>query len=387
MKRPLSRRIWLACAITLASCGGKPEAAPTPEPQAPVSVRVEAAAVVETASELELVGSVAARTRSVVSSKVAGRIERIHAAEGQSVRAGAVLVELDRAELEAAVETAEASRAAAETAVAAADQEIAAAEAKLALAEATHRRFEQLLEKESVSRQEYDEAAANLRTAVAAVELGRARRAQAEAAITAAQAGVKQQALRRDEAVIRAPVSGVVTARLADPGTLATPGAPLLEIEPASGFRLEVAVPETQALQLKRGSELRVEIPALGEAGPDKARVAEIVPAVDAASRTFTVKLALPSTPGLRSGLFGRAFLAGAPAERLEVPAGAVIVRGQVRSVFVVADGRAERRLVTLGELRQGRYEVLSGLDAGERVVVQPAELRDGTPVAVQGGP
>jgi len=379
------KRLFLSMALVgLSACDSAPEPVQTPESAQPVRVTVETLAPRATVSEIELVGSVAARTRAVVSAKVAGRIERVRAEEGQFVRAGTSLIELDRAALDAAVEASDAARLEAETAVAAAEQEIAAAEASRDLASATHDRYKQLLAKESVSRQEYDETAAALRTAEAAVELGRAHRAQAEAAVAAAAAAVKQQSIRRDEAVIEAPVSGVVTARLADPGTMAMPGAALLEIEPAGGYRLEVAAPEAHAADLRVGRELRVEIPALGDASPTEAKIVEVVPAIDPGSRTFTVKLALPSSPALRSGLFGKAFVSAMPVERLTVAELSVVERGQVRSVFVADAGRAKRRLVTLGELRDGRYEVLSGLDAGEQVLVDPSAVQDGAPVEAE---
>lgn len=379
------KRLFLSMSLAgLLACSSEPETTSAPAPVEPVKVTVETVTLTEASSEIELVGSVAARTRAVVSTKVPGRIVRIHAEEGQFLRAGTNLVELDRGELQAAVDASEAARLEAETAVAAAKQEIAAAEARRDLAAATHDRYMQLVEKESASQQEYDEAAAGLRTAEAAVALGQARRAQAEAAVAAAAAVVKQQSIRRDEAVIQAPVSGIVTARLADPGTMAMPGSALLEIEPAAGYRLEAAAPEAYASELRVGRELRVEIPALGDSAPEKARIIEIVPVVDPVSRTFTVKLALPPSPALRSGLFGKAFIDGVTVERLTVPQSSVVERGQVRSVFVADAGRAQRRLVSLGELRGERYEVLSGLDAGEQVLIDPTAVQDGAPVDIE---
>jgi hypothetical protein len=115
------------------------------------------------------------------------------------------------------------------------------------------------------------------------------------------------------------------------------------------------------------------------------ARVSEIVPAVDSASRTAIVKLDLPAMPQLRSGMFGRAvFPLGA--QKVEaVPAAALMDRGQLQSVFVVEDGVAHTRLVSTGRRAGDAVEVLSGLNPGERVVRPlPPDLRDGARVEIR---
>jgi len=110
-------------------------------------------------------------------------------------------------------------------------------------------------------------------------------------------------------------------------------------------------------------------------------KVAEIVPTSSAGSRSFTVKVDLPAAEGLYTGLFGRALFVQGKTEVLSVPAGAVIDRGQLTGVFVVgADGTARWRLVKTGRRCPQCVEVLSGLDAGERVVAGNLEkVADGT--------
>jgi RND family efflux transporter MFP subunit len=159
---------------------------------------------------------------------------------------------------------------------------------------------------------------------------------------------------------------------------------PLLEIEQSGGYRLEVAVPESDAGRLRIGEEMNIRIDALGADSPTSGRIVEIVPSVDPGSRTFIAKIALPNQPLLRSGLYGRAFLPGQERELLTVPVAAVVDRGQLRSVFVVEGGHVQRRLVTLGEERAGRIEVLSGLSAGDQIVLNPANAVDGAPVGGQ---
>ena len=368
----------------LVGCGGQ---APIEEsataPREPV--RVEVATVRSTALEdrLAAIGTVRARNEVVVAARILGYIRTISADVGDSVRAGQPLVTVDDRELRSGVEAAQAAKGEAESAILTAEQGIAAARSQLRLAELTHQRYADLLGKESVSQQEFDVVDARLesaKTSLAAAESGKkqaeAKRAQAEAAIARAEVTL-------DYAVVAAPVSGVVTERMVDPGALAAPGAPLLRIEQAGAYRLEVAAPESLQPKLRVGQSVEFEIEALGAEGPSEGRIVEIVPAVDARSRTFTVKIALPGGGGVRSGQYGRAFLPGEMRETLTVPASAVVERGQLRFVYVVEEDLARRRAVTLGQLADSGYEALSGLQPGDRVVVDPKRIRDGDPVVM----
>jgi hypothetical protein len=157
----------------------------------------------------------------------------------------------------------------------------------------------------------------------------------------------------------------------------------LLRIERAGAYRLEAAVPESRLGAVEIGREVRLSISALGESGPLKGRVQEIVPTIDPASRTFIAKISLQAHPALRSGLYGTALLEGASRQAITIPAEAVVQRGQLESVFVVEDARARQRMVKLGEQRQGRRIVLAGIHPGDEVVLEPGAMTDGTPLTV----
>jgi RND family efflux transporter MFP subunit len=154
-------------------------------------------------------------------------------------------------------------------------------------------------------------------------------------------------------------------------------------VERGGAYRLEAQVEESRLPSIRVGQEVEVELEALGRGIP--ARVSEIVPSVDASSRAFLVRINLSNVPNLRSGLFGRARFTAGPKPVTVLPAEAIVKRGQVNSVYVVDQGRARNRLVTIGEQREGTVEVLSGVTAGEQVVVPvPAGLIDGSPVEVR---
>jgi RND family efflux transporter MFP subunit len=206
---------------------------------------------------------------------------------------------------------------------------------------------------------------------------------QADARIQQANAGLNVASITASYAAIRAPFDGIVTERHADPGALATPGAPLLVVEKTVGLRLEAHVEESRVPSVKEGAQVAVVIDALGITATGK--VDEIVPSVDAAARSFLTKIDLPAIPHLRPGMFGRVTFAGGSDEVVAVPAAAISETGQVQSVFVVEDGVARVRLITRGRQKDEQVEVLTGLGGGEKVISpRPAGLRDGARVEVR---
>jgi hypothetical protein len=156
-----------------------------------------------------------------------------------------------------------------------------------------------------------------------------------------------------------------------------------LTIEREGAFRLEAQVEESHLGAVRVGQPVSVALD-----GVDRtldARVSEIVPAVDAASRAYTVKIDLPALTAIRSGLFGRATFQLGSRPLLAIPASAVTERGQLQSVLVADNGIARTRLITAGQKVKDRVEVLSGLTAGEKVIFPvPQGLSDGSRVEVR---
>jgi len=376
--------VLIPAAALLAGCGSShPPARETAESARPVAVQAFAVTPLEIPSVYEAVGTVRARTAAIISARVMGYVREVKAAPGDRVRQGQLLVELDARDLEAGYRQSDAALAEARSAIPEADNAVSAARAQLELAQATFRRMKGLFDQKSISNQEFDEAAARLTVAQAAHEMAQARRAQLAAKIAQAQAARRAAEVMRGYAQITAPFDGVVTAKTVEAGDLAAPGAPLLTIERQGDYRLEASVEESRLAQIRTGQSAEVILDALERTL--SGRVAEIVPAVDAAARAFTVKIDLPALPQLRSGLFGRARFRLGGRQAITVPAGAVTERGQLFSVLVVEDGRARTRLVTAGQRMGERLEVLSGLNAGDRVIhPAPPGLTDGARVEVR---
>lgn len=375
--------LLLIPAIVLASCGREEAAAPTASKKASVAVNTATASVQNWPNLYEAVGTVRARTTAVIASKVMGYVQQVSVQVGDRVRDGQPLVTLDARDLEANLRRAEAGRAEAVSAQPEVENGIAAAKANYDLAQATFRRIDDLASKKSVSNQEFDEASARLKAAQANYEMAQAKREQLQSKIAQAEQEQRAARIMRDYAAITAPFAGVVTAKSVDPGNLAAPGAPLLTIEREGGYRLEAEIDESKLPAVRAGQSVKVTLDALGRTFD--ARVSEVVPSVDAASRAYTVKIDLPAVPQLRSGLFGKASFSLGSRQGLAIPAKALQQNGQLQSVFVVANGEARTRLITAGRRFDDAVEVLSGLNAGEIVVVAPPPaLADGDCVEVR---
>jgi RND family efflux transporter MFP subunit len=380
-RRLASAALGAALSGVLAGCGqaAAPPAAPPAGWALPAGARVATAqAATAAAATYAAVGTVEARTAATLAAQASGTVRVVRVSPGQRVRAGEALVELATPEAAQALAAAQAELAAAGAALQAARQQAQAAAAQARLAQATYARYQALRRENSVSPHEFDQAQAAERSAVATAQAAREAVRGAAARAAAARARRSQAEIQAGYSVVRAPFAAVVTAKLVHPGDLATPGAPLLGLEASGGWQLAVSAPDSVLSGLRLGAAAAVRLDAL----PGRAlsgRIREIAPASDPGARAAVVKLALPDLAGLRSGMYGEAALplAGAPAAaRLRVPATAVLQFGELEEMYVLNPaGRAELRMVTLGAESGGEVEVLSGLNAGERYLLNPGVL------------
>jgi RND family efflux transporter MFP subunit len=373
----------LASIAILSGCSGtEPHSKAASAPPA-IAVQTAAVSTEQWPDVYEATGTVRARTAAVLSSKLMAYVRQVSVQVGDRVQEGQLLVTLDAADLDSRVRGAEAADAEVMSAIPEADSGVAGAKANLDLAQSTFKRMEELASKKSISNQEFDEASARLKSAQAAYEMARAKRAQLDSKRASVRQEIRGATIERDYTRISAPFSGVVTAKSVEPGNLAAPGAPLLTIERESAYRLEASVDESRLPLVKAGQAVDVTLESLDRR--ITARVSVIVPSVDAASRSYIVKIDLPVSANLRSGMFGRAMFPLGTRQVETVPPLAIVEHGQLQSVFVIEDGYARTRLVTTGERRQSAVEVLSGLSDGERLVSPvPAGLADGARVEVR---
>jgi RND family efflux transporter MFP subunit len=375
MKAPL---VVFPAIVWLAGCSESPRKVEANG--APVPVKIATVTAEPWPEKYEAMGTVRARSAAVLSSKVMGYVREVHANIGDHVGAGQLLVVLDAADLEASYRRADAGREEAHSSIPEAESGVTAAKANLELARATFKRMTDLFANKSISNQEYDEAAARLKAADAAYAMAESKRLQLTSKIAQAEQERRAAEIQRGYAQLRAPFAGVVTAKSVEPGNLATAGAPLLTIEREGAYRLEVSVEESRLVLIRSGSKVTVVLDALGRT--IEAKIGEVVPLVDAASRAYLVKIDLPAIPQLRSGTFGRARFVVGTRPVLSVPISALIEHGQVQSVYVVENGVARLRIVTIGRKIDDRAEVLSGLNPGEQALSPiPVGLADGVKV------
>jgi RND family efflux transporter MFP subunit len=332
--------LFIAAVLASGGPGCASHAPPSDPPLAMRDVRTEPARTVDRVVGEEVIGTVRARDTVEIAATVIGKVAELHCALGLRVKAGDVIARLSLQELAARLDQAR--------------ETLAQAELELA-------RTTKLRASGAITGAEYDAALSRQRIAQAA---------QAEAATMAGYA------------TVRAPFSGIVTAKRANLGDMAMPGRPLCVVEDPEALRFEATVPESLARAFAQAPAIQVRLDAAGPALTTT--VAEVSPNADATSRTVLVKLALPQDPRLRSGAFGRAIVPGNQVRVLTVPARAVVRNGQLEAVYVVSEGAARMRLVRTGRSVDDRIELASGVRDGEQVVIDAADLlADGQPVRV----
>ena len=320
----------------------------------PLNVEVTEVERITEAQPIEVRGVVQPARQSAVSSRVMGPVVKLNVRAGSTVAKNQVLLEIQP---EAAAGQLSQARGA-----------LAQAEAALAMAERNFRRFEAL---------HADNAASELELDIAKMQYDQARGAveQAEGAVRAASSVA-------NESAVRAPFAARVIETMVEVGDLAAPGRPLVRVESLEGQEMWLSVREKDIGRVGIGDSIEMSIDARPDLGTVLGEIREIEPSADPATHIFVVKAGLGKID-VPSGFSGRATISGDIADRIVVPVGAVHLRGGLELVIVRAsDGGARTRAVTTGSaLGDDRVEVLSGLDAGESIVINAAgPVADGTP-------
>jgi len=356
MKNVVWASLLAASGVMIAGCHGG-ESAATPGTVQSIQARVVESQEQQVPVSLRATGTVHARETAVVSAQVMGRIQQVMVREGDNVRAGQTLIVLDDAALRSQVEQAQAG-------VKAALNMQAAAQSNDALSASTLGRYKQLESQKSVSPQEMDEISRRAEAAAASLEAARAQTDAARAEESGARTMMSYTRLV-------APFAGVVTSRMADPGTMAAQGVPLLQVDQAGALQLDATVDESVIGAIRKGMKLTVEV----NGAAATASVAEIVPAADPSSHSFLVKIDLPSSTQTRAGMYGTADFASGARQAILIPRSAVVARGSLSCAYVLdAQGIAQLRSITLGAVQGNLVEVLSGVSSGERLVDSPSD-------------
>jgi membrane fusion protein, multidrug efflux system len=380
--RTRARNVFFALILpsvfAAAGCGGsssRPQTAPVAE-----GVRTETVEMQTLPNETQAPGSVISAATAQLAARTTGTVLQVPVREGDAVKSGQILAQLDDAEMLARRDAAQAALQQAEAGVTAAGDALAAAQAHANVAKQTYDRYVYLRDQKSVSPHEFDVIQAQQLAAQAGLHQAQAGLQQANAAKSQAESNVHAAAEEARYARITAPFDGRVVRRLVDPGSLVMPGTPLFVVEDTAHYQLEVTIPADaiaggdSSQPIHKGSKARVAldtIPGRSFAG----RIAEIEAGADPDSHTVQARVSLPRDPAIRSGLFGRAWFERGTRSATAVESSAVVERGQLRGVYAVdPSGIAQWRVLTLGQAFGERIEVLSGLSAGEKIVVNPSD-------------
>jgi len=317
-----------------------------PKASAVRTVLVQPAQIAAQGSLGVLNGEVRARHEVDLAFRVGGKIAARLVDAGAEIKAGAPLARLDPADLQLA---AQASRA-----------QLAAAASDAATAQAERNRYADLLSKKFVSQALFD-AKENAAKAASA----RLAQAQAQASASGNQLGYGQ--LSSDQ-------GGVITAVLADAGQVVAAGQPVMRLARPEEKEIAVVVPEGRLGALKDAQEITVGFWALPEVRV-RGRLRELSPAADAITRTYAARISLiDPPPEVRLGMTARVGIGSSSGDaRILVPLASVVDQGKGPAVWVVADGKAQRRPVEVAQFVEHGAVLKEGLQAGELVVVSGA--------------
>lgn len=359
----------------------------------PLAVTVAAAAPMATAggsaSVLDATGYITARRIATVSAKVTGKVREVMIEEGQRVEEGEVLATLDDAEAQAELSLREAQ-------LASARAQLDEIRTNAANARREYERQQSLDARKLTSASALDGA----RTLVEALD-GRLRAQERE--VDVASESVDSAQVQLDNTIVRAPFSGVITVKAAQPGEMISPisagGGSIRTgigtVVDMDSLEIQVDVNEAYINRVQPGQPVEAVLNAYPE-WKIPARVIAIVPTADRSKATVKVRIALDERDarivpdmGVRVAFLEERAAASAPpvAPGVLVPAAAIRKDGGTDVVYVVKDGKAQRRAVTLGGTVGDSRQVRGGVSAGERVIIEaPAELKDGAVVALKPG-
>lgn len=326
---PRIQYVFHATALLIVAGIAPSLAAAPPAGNMPTPVRMEKVLAATVTDSVAGVGTLLAGESVLIRPEIAGRIAAFHFEEGQRVARGARLVSLDDAILRA---------------------QLAQAQAAAQLAQRKLERARDLAARNFLSQQALDEARENA---------------------SQAQARLREDEARLDKTVIRAPFAGVIGLRLSSPGAYVKEGEDIARLEKIDTLKLDVAVPEVYFPKIRVGQKLTVMVDAWpGEIF--QGEVYAMAPFVDRDTRTIRVRARVANAAArLRPGMFARVTAPLPPRIALTIPEQAVVPKGGKLLVFKVSDGHANPVPVQIGARRDGRAEVVSGLAAGDTVVVE----------------
>ncbi len=287
-------------------------------------------------------GTLNSKNTSVLSSKVMGKVVALTVNEGDHVNQGKLLLRIESGEISAQAYQAQA----------------AYNNAKL-----QYDRIKTLFNEQAATQMEMDQATLGFESAKAGLNAARA---------------------MESYTIITAPISGQIVEKRINLGEMAMPGQPILKIEDNKNLRLEATVKEQDLRFVRQGGAVTIQIDAL-PGREIKARVAQVVPAADIRTHSFVVKVDIPADSGLITGMYGKAFFNAGKRDVILVPKTALVDMSGITGVYLVsAEGSAVFQMIQTGDTYGDSVEAVTGLKAGDTVIVSRPDARiDGKKIVV----
>lgn len=391
-----TRLLLFLLSVSAVACGGASSAAPRADGADTEAAVVRVVRVERTPLDraVTVTGTLAAEEQVMLSLKVTGRLEEMLVDLGSTVRRGQVIARLTPTDFELRLRQAEAALQQARARLGldptAADDSVdiertaVVRQAKAALDEARRQRdrFATFVQRGISARADLESADAQLQIAEGRYQdaLEEVRNRQAVLAQRRSEVALARQQL--EDTALRSPIDGVVRERHAFAGEYRAAGTPVVTVVRQHPLRLQLAVPERSASQVRVGQAVRVIVE--GDAEAYRGRVARLSPAITEGTRTLSVEAEVPNEGGrLRPGMFARAEIVTEEALGMVVPQSALVVFAGVEKLLVVKDGQVREQRVRSGRRLEDKVEILEGVATGDLVITTPGGLADGAAVRV----
>jgi len=284
--------------------------------------------------------SLEAKQATIISARILARIEQINTRSGDLVKKGDLLIQLEQNDLQSQVLQTK--------------QNIIAIQARVKEAKQNLDRAVELFKTKLVSEFELDK--------------NRATYQMIHAELIAAKQALSQAQTTLSYASLIAPIDGRIIDRFAEPGDTAQPGIKLLSLYNPLSLRVEAQVREQLALTLTHGQTIEIELPSVNKI--IQGEIEEIVPAANTGSRSFLIKARITYHENLLPGMYARMLIPAGEQTKLTIPVDSVAHVGQLDFVWLNVDGEIQRRFVRLGKEKNGMITVVSGLMAGDKVLM-----------------
>lgn len=300
-----------------------------------------------------------------ISTRVMGYITSLHVKEGDKVSKGQVIATINDQDIAAKRAQVNAM--------------ISEAEANLKNTEKDYERFTTLQKQQSASAKEVDNVTLQYQSAKAKVEAAKQMRNEVNA--------------QMNYTTLVSPISGTVIKKMAEAGTMASPGMPIVVIEQSGNYQISASIPETEISKIKTGSLVSVSIKSINQQFDGS--VTEINPSSQFSGGQYIVKIAVPTNQknGLYSGMYANVFIpvktdttANANTEKVLIPLSSIVYKDQLTGIYTISNNNtASLRWIRLGKKYGNDMEVISGLNKDEAFIVSAeGKLYNGTPVKLK---